>query len=42
MHISFDGIMGVHPESLSVRSRRAEVLAANMANADTLATRPAT
>ena len=35
MHISFDGIVGVHPESLSVRSRRAEVLAANMANADT-------
>ena len=35
MHISFDGIVGVHPESLSVRSRRAEVLAANMASADT-------
>ena len=35
MPISFDSALGVHAEALQVRSRRAEVLASNMANAET-------
>lgn len=30
-----DKIFGIHPQALQLRARRAEVLAANMANADT-------
>jgi flagellar basal-body rod protein FlgB len=35
MAISFDSALGVHEQALSVRSRRAEVLANNLANVDT-------
>ncbi|MDO2947328.1 flagellar basal body rod protein FlgB [Aeromonas simiae] len=35
MSISFDKAFGVHQYTLGVRSRRAEVLASNIANADT-------
>jgi len=32
---SFDQALGIHPQALTLRSRRAEVLAQNLANADT-------
>ncbi len=35
MGISFDRALGVHPEALALRARRAEVIAGNLANADT-------
>ncbi|MEX2475147.1 flagellar basal body rod protein FlgB [Marinobacter sp.] len=35
MAISFDNALGVHPQALLAREKRAEVLANNMANADT-------
>jgi flagellar basal-body rod protein FlgB len=35
MGINFDQALSVHARSLELRSRRAEVLAANLANADT-------
>lgn len=35
MPISFDSALGVHDKALAVRSRRAEMLASNIANADT-------
>ncbi len=35
MAISFDKALGVHPHAMLIRSQRAEVLAANIANADT-------
>lgn len=35
MSISFDRALGIHAEALQVRSRRLELLAANLANADT-------
>lgn len=35
MAISFDNALGVHPQALALRERRSEVLAANLANADT-------
>ena len=35
MAISFDQAFGIHPQALTVRSERAEVLASNLANADT-------
>lgn len=35
MSISFDSALGIHPQALSFRSQRAEVLANNLANADT-------
>lgn len=35
MAISFDRALGIHPEALSVRSQRLELLASNLANADT-------
>lgn len=35
MAISFDKALGVHQHTLGIRSQRAEVLASNMANADT-------
>ena len=35
MAISFDKAFGVHPDSLTLRSKQAEVVAGNIANADT-------
>ncbi|UUC51891.1 flagellar basal body rod protein FlgB [Pseudomonas citronellolis] len=35
MSISFDSALGIHAQALSFRSQRAEVLANNLANADT-------
>lgn len=35
MPISFDNILGVHEKALHMQSKRAEVLASNLANADT-------
>jgi len=35
MPINFDSALGIHADALRVRSQRAELLAANMANADT-------
>ena len=35
MPINFDSAIGVHADALRVRSQRAELLASNMANADT-------
>ena len=35
MAISFDNALGIHEQALVARSRRAEVLANNLANADT-------
>lgn len=35
MTISFDNALGIHADALLYRSRRAEVLANNLANADT-------
>lgn len=35
MAINFDKALGIHPQALALRERRAEVLAANLVNADT-------
>lgn len=35
MAISFEKAFGIHPQSLQVRAQNAEVIAANIANADT-------
>lgn len=35
MAINLDKALGIYPQALALRARRAEVLAANMANADT-------
>jgi len=35
MPISFDSALGIHQKALAFRSQRAEVLASNLANADT-------
>lgn len=35
MPISFDSALGIHDDALAMRSRRAELLASNIANADT-------
>ena len=35
MPINLDNALGIHPQALTLRSQRAEVLAANLANADT-------
>lgn len=35
MAISFDKYLGIHDDALRIRSRRTEILAANLANADT-------
>ncbi|MDX2504541.1 MAG: flagellar basal body rod protein FlgB [Gammaproteobacteria bacterium] len=35
MAISFDSYLGVHDDALMLRSRRSEILASNLANADT-------
>lgn len=35
MKISFDNALGIHPMALQLRDRRTELLASNLANADT-------
>ncbi len=35
MTISFDKALGIHPQALALREKRGELLAANLANADT-------
>lgn len=35
MAINFDNALGIHPQALAMRERRSELLAANLANADT-------
>ena len=35
MAINFDNALGIHPQALQVRAQRAEVIASNIANADT-------
>jgi len=35
MPISFNSALGIHPQALAIRARRAELLASNLANADT-------
>lgn len=35
MAINFDNALGLHPQALTLRERRSEILAANLANADT-------
>ncbi len=35
MAINFDNALGLHPEALMMREKRSEVLASNLANADT-------
>jgi len=35
MAISFDAALGIHPQALLLRTQRAEILANNIANADT-------
>lgn len=35
MPFNIDAALGIHPQALAVRARRAEILAANIANADT-------
>jgi len=35
MAINFDTALGIEPKALAVREKRAEILAANLANADT-------
>jgi flagellar basal-body rod protein FlgB len=35
MAINFDQALGIHPQALAMREKRGEVLAANLANADT-------
>jgi len=35
MAINFDNALGLHPQALALHERRSEILAANLANADT-------
>jgi flagellar basal-body rod protein FlgB len=35
MAINFEQALGIHPQTLAVRAKRAEVIASNIANADT-------
>lgn len=35
MAINFDTALGIHPQALAMREKRGEMLAANLANADT-------
>jgi flagellar basal-body rod protein FlgB len=35
MTINFDKALGIHPQALAMREKRSELLAANLANADT-------
>lgn len=35
MAINFDNALGIHPQALALREKRSEILAANLANADT-------
>ena len=35
MAINFNNALGIHPQALTLREKRSEILAANLANADT-------
>ncbi len=35
MAINFDNALGIHPQALTLREKRSEILASNLANADT-------
>jgi len=35
MSINFNNALGIHPQALALREKRSEILAANLANADT-------
>jgi len=35
MAINFDNALGIHPQALALREKRGEILASNLANADT-------
>ena len=35
MTISFNKALGIHPQALALREKRSEMIAANLANADT-------
>ncbi|WP_305906582.1 flagellar basal body rod protein FlgB [Methylomarinum sp. Ch1-1] len=35
MAINFDNALGIHPQALALREKRSELLASNLANADT-------
>lgn len=35
MAINFDSALGIHPQALALREKRSEILASNLANADT-------
>ncbi len=35
MRINFDNALGVHPKALTLKEQRSEILASNLANADT-------
>ncbi|ANE56915.1 MULTISPECIES: flagellar basal body rod protein FlgB [Methylomonas] len=35
MSINFDNALGIHPQALALREKRGEILASNLANADT-------
>lgn len=35
MAINFDTILGIHPQTLQLRTQRAEIIASNISNADT-------
>lgn len=35
MAINFDNALGIHPQALALREKRSEILASNLANADT-------
>jgi flagellar basal-body rod protein FlgB len=35
MALNFDTALGIHPQALALREKRGEILAANLANADT-------
>ncbi len=35
MTINFDSVLGIHPQALMLREQRSELLASNLANADT-------
>jgi len=35
MAINFNNALGIHPQALALREKRSEILAANLANADT-------
>ncbi|MGR9073387.1 MAG: flagellar basal body rod protein FlgB [Gammaproteobacteria bacterium] len=35
MTVNFDNALGIHPQALALREKRGEILASNLANADT-------